>query len=218
MKNFGKTLARLREDRGLTQVQLAVRSKVSPSTISQLERSPVAEGNQATRTLVAQALGMTWEQLENIWLGRTDLPPPSTHRLAQERPMGIPVINRTPGGPAHDYEDVGIDHYRWLGIDPNTWGDPEVFAIEIVGDSMAPRYNSGDIVVCSPAAKQEPGCACFVRFDGSGDSACTLKRVWPIDAQRVELRPDNPGHAPTIVTRESIARMARVVATVRMEI
>ena len=216
--HFGNTLAKLRETAGMTQVEFSVKSGVSPSTISKLERSLVPEGTSKTKNRLAEALNLTWEQLESIWLGRTDKPPASTHRLARgPKPMGIPIINQTPGGPAHDYEDVGVDHYRWLGIDPGAWGDPEVFAVQVVGDSMSPRYNSGDVVVLSPAAKTKPGDACFVRFDGSGDSQCTLKRVWPIDAERMELRPDNPGHVPVIVARESIIRMAKIVATVRME-
>ena len=88
----------------------------------------------------------------------------------------VPVINRVSAGYPKDFTDLGYpprvaDDY--VGC-PDVH-DKDAFAARVHGDSMAPKYRQGDIVIFSPALSPREGDDCFVRFD---DGQTTFKRVF----------------------------------------
>ena len=89
----------------------------------------------------------------------------------------VPVINKVSAGYPADFNDldypVGIadDYVRCPDLH-----DPNAFAVRVVGDSMEPRFQEGDIVVFSPAAEVQSGDDCFVRFEMPHET--TFKRVF----------------------------------------
>jgi repressor LexA len=122
----------------------------------------------------------------------------------------VPVINRVSAGYPTDFNDldypVGFadDYVRCPDMH-----DPNVFAVRVIGDSMEPKFQQGDIVIFSPAAQVNSGDDCFVRFAQPHES--TFKRVFFEDEKHVRLQPRNDNYPPTIVEGDRINGMYRAV-------
>jgi len=142
---------------------------------------------------------------------------------ARATPDGfIPVVNSAPAGPPVDYQEFGID--TSIGCDyvprantPEQQSAEFLFAVIVVGDSMSPAFEDGDLVIFRPLGADETladGAAMFVRFAANRDHTCTFKRIYRVEGApdelgiRYELRPDNPAHAILCVRAEEIDRMA----------
>ncbi|MEM8739280.1 MAG: LexA family transcriptional regulator [Planctomycetota bacterium] len=123
----------------------------------------------------------------------------------------VPIINQVAAGHAVEHTDLGYPDGaadRYLDVPEAV--DADSFSTVIVGDSMRPRYEPGDVVVCSGSAKVEEGCDCFVRL--APDHESTFKRVY-FDAGpgMIRLQPLNPDFPPRIVGREQVSGMYRAV-------
>lgn len=94
-------------------------------------------------------------------------------------------------------------------------GDPEALAMIVLGDSMAPLYLDGDIVVCSPAVAPVSGAACLVRT-ADGD---TIRRAQfdrdDEGRELVRLEALAPGIEPVTLPRADLAGIAPVIALIR---
>ncbi len=116
----------------------------------------------------------------------------------------VPVINKVAAGyPRHftdlDYPPSVADEYiRCVDLH-----DPQAFAARVVGDSMEPKYQEGDIVVFSPAVTASSGDDCFVRFEDDG--ATTFKRVYQDDEGTLRLQPLNDQYPAEVFPRERIS-------------
>ena len=129
----------------------------------------------------------------------------------------VPLINMVAAGQPSAFTDLDYparvaDEY----VSCPEMTDPQAFAARVVGASMEPTYQEGDIVVFSPDAPIEDGCDCFVRLEP--DQETTFKRVYFEETgddgggrQRVRLQPLNPAFSPLTVDRESISGMYRAV-------
>ena len=53
----------------------------------------------------------------------------------------------------------------WDEIDFPDFGQEKVFALEVTGDSMAPLYRDGDVLIVSPTASIRKGDRVVVRTD-----------------------------------------------------
>jgi SOS-response transcriptional repressor LexA len=134
-------------------------------------------------------------------------------------PVQVPLINSVAAGYPTAFTDLGYparaadEHVRAPDLD-----DPDAFAATIVGDSMAPDYRAGDIVVFSPARPIRSGADCFVRLER--DDEMTFKRVLlegpdPDAPTHVRLIPLNPAYPTRLYPRESIAFMCAAVSVTR---
>ena len=131
--------------------------------------------------------------------------------LALGRP--VPVINKVAAGYPTAFDDldypVGIadDYIRCPGV-----GDPNAFAVRVVGDSMEPGFKEGDIVVFSPAAEVRNGDDCFVRFASPHET--TFKRVYFESGDMIRLQPRNEKYAPAMAEGKRISGLYRAIAKV----
>jgi phage repressor protein C with HTH and peptisase S24 domain len=122
----------------------------------------------------------------------------------------VPIINKVAAGYPTDFNDLdypaGIadDYVRCPDVH-----DPNAFAVRVVGDSMEPRFQEGDIVIFSPAAEVRNGDDCFVRFALPHET--TFKRVFFEAKNKVRLQPRNEKYSPTIVDGKRINGMYRAV-------
>ena len=142
----------------------------------------------------------------------------------------VPVINRVSAGYPKDFTDMSYpprvaDDY--IGC-PDVH-DRDAFAARVSGDSMAPKYGEGDIVVFSPAAQPKSGDDCFVRF---ADGHTTFKRVFfetaegngagnggagngsadaPGSPSTLRLQPRNEKYRPQVVPSEQVSGLYKAV-------
>jgi transcriptional regulator with XRE-family HTH domain len=106
-------------------------------------------------------------------------------------------------------EDAGF-HFNGEVIDyarrpPGLIGSKNVFAIYVVGDSMSPRYDEGDMVFVHPGHPPRPGCDVIVELQGrDGDPGpCYIKRLQRRTPTRLVLSQFNPA-------REIVVPLAKV--------
>ena len=122
----------------------------------------------------------------------------------------VPVINKVAAGYPSDFNDldypVGIadDYVRCPDLH-----DPNAFAVRVVGDSMEPKFQEGDIVVFSPAAEVNSGDDCFIRFEMPHET--TFKRAFFEPKNKIRLQPRNEKYAPTVVEGKRINGIYRAV-------
>jgi SOS-response transcriptional repressor LexA len=117
---------------------------------------------------------------------------------------GVPLINKVAAGYPTDFTDldyparVADEYVACPGIQ-----DPEAFAARVVGESMQPRYEAGDILIFSPRRDPADGSDCFARL--LPDHHTTFKRVFFDSDDRVRLQPLNPAFSPQVVPLDQVA-------------
>ena len=145
-----------------------------------------------------------------------DAPTGEPRMLSRDSTQRVPLINRVAAGYPKDFTDldyparVADEYVACPHLD-----DPDAFAARVVGDSMIPDYNEGDIVVFSPRAEIKDGADCFVRLEP--DHHTTFKRVFfeadqgQRKGSRIRLQPLNARYAPTTLPREQVSGLWRAV-------
>jgi len=125
----------------------------------------------------------------------------------------VPIINKVSAGYPRDFTDLSYpkgvaDDY----VSCPDLHDEHAFAARVHGDSMWPKYRSGDIVVFSPGTAVRNGDDCFVRF---GDGQTTFKRVFFESEEGgksvLRLQPRNEKYRPRTVAAEEISGLYRAV-------
>ncbi len=116
----------------------------------------------------------------------------------------VPVINKVSAGYPHHFTDldyppsVADEYVRCPDVH-----DVQAFAARVVGDSMAPNYSEGDLVIFSPNAQVRSGDDCFVRFDA--DNSTTFKRFYSAKGGDIRLQPLNDKYPAEMYDREQIS-------------
>jgi phage repressor protein C with HTH and peptisase S24 domain len=122
----------------------------------------------------------------------------------------VPVINKVAAGYPTDFDDlnypagVADDYVRCPDLH-----DPNAFAVRVVGDSMEPKFQEGDIVIFSPVAEVHNGDDCFVRFAMPHET--TFKRVFFEADNKVRLQPRNDKYPPNIIDGKRINGLYRAI-------
>jgi SOS-response transcriptional repressor LexA len=96
---------------------------------------------------------------------------------------------------------------------PSVSGDPQAYAVTIVGDSMAPRFEPGERAYVSPRAAAAIGDDVIVQLTGNGEEDVAgrvvmvlIKRLVRRTAREIELRQFNPD----LTFRVPAARVAAI--------
>ena len=142
----------------------------------------------------------------------TEAPPPEPSRMRSidvgTLPGGVcfrvPLINKVAAGYPTDFTDL---EYPARSADEHVYApgvaDSGAFAATVVGESMAPQYREGDVIIFSPGRDVADGDDCFVRL--LPDHHTTFKRVFFEADGRVRLQPLNPAFAPVVVALEDVS-------------
>lgn len=189
MAKFASIIKNLRIERGITQEQLAALLKISRSTVGMYEtgsREPDFETLEAIADIfnvdMDYLVGRSTQERRNpitptIPAGFEPLPEMTTIPLVGSIACGTPIT-------AEENIEARI------GI-PAAWNAD--FALTCKGDSMAPRYQDGDVVCIRCQPEVENGQIAAVRI---GDEA-TLKRFYQ-EGDTVTLVPVNPAYTPLV--------------------
>lgn len=153
-----------REQMGLSQAQIGKRCGVKQQSIEQFEGGEV----QRPRYIVelAEALEVTLEWLRygrgpsplsptSSMALKSPQPPPTFPRL-DDMPRDVPVEGTAAGNVSGAFQIVGgpVDFVR---RPPGIAGAKDVYALYVVGESMFPRFDEGELIYVHPGRPVHPG-------------------------------------------------------------
>lgn len=212
--NIGEKIKLLRHLKGFRQEDLAKKTGLTQSYISNIEKG--AEPSIKTLSKIANALGMTLQELIS-WTPEKETKETLRRRierleallLASKEIAVIPVYNRVNAGfpdaiPDPEYIE---GHIFVPGIK-----EKDAFGFIVEGNSMEPTLHEGDIIVVSRYKTPTKKDIVFVVLK---DGSVTVKRYSPTNGQ-VVLIPDNPEYDPMIYKPEDVSFIGVVVARVEV--
>lgn len=196
-KIFAENLQRYLFDRDVSQRELSRIMDVSPSTVSSW-----CTGLKIPR------MGMI-EKLANYFgIEKSDLIEPPAPEKKAGRGVKIPVLGTVAAGiPIEAVEDI-LDYEE---IEPELASTGEFFALQIKGDSMEPRMQSGDVVIVRQQPDVESGDVAVVLING--DEA-TVKKLLK-QSGGIVLQAFNPAYEPMFFSPQDIEeKPVRVIGKV----
>lgn len=184
---FARNIKALREDSGLTQVELGKKLETESMTISRWERSEIVRPHPKTVEQLCEYFGVTSGDLlsENGYYAKTR----GVSTIAPRPATGsLPIIGAAHAGdpcPAYEVDGGTLDC-------PEEYCREGNFFIRINGDSMDRQLVDGTYALIDVHAQVNSGDIALVKVNG--DDA-TVKRVKFMDGIAV-LEPDssNPSH------------------------
>jgi phage repressor protein C with HTH and peptisase S24 domain len=199
-----------RKYRGLTQEQLADMIDMSNSNLSRIESGAVRYTSDSLE-MIAHALAVDVTDLlsrgPSDGLNPGDTTPSLTldrknaQKSTQTGPTipapskmskDVPVYGTAQGGPvgAFQMENGVIDYVR---RPPGIADAKDVYALYIVGDSMEPRYQEGELVYVSSKRPVRPGDYVIVEFvNGDDEQVAYCKQLMRRSASTLQLAQTNP--------------------------
>lgn len=116
----------------------------------------------------------------------------------------VPIINWAPAGPPEDWTDLDYpvghadEYFPILDCD-----DRNAFGLKVVGSSMLPAYQSGNILIFFPSISPKSGQDCFVRFssDCPKGHGVTFKRVEQVEDKLLLIPLNQAEHENILVDR-----------------
>lgn len=184
---FARNIKALREDSGLTQVELGKKLETESMTISRWERSEIVRPHPKTVEQLCEYFGVTSGDLlsENGYYAKTR----GVSTIAPRPATGsLPIVGAAHAGdpcPAYELDGGTLDC-------PEEYCREGNFFIRINGDSMDRQLVDGTYALIDVHAQVNSGDIALVKVNG--DDA-TVKRVKLMDGIAV-LEPDssNPDH------------------------
>jgi repressor LexA len=207
---------RIREARlskQLDQSDLAAKIDIATRTIQRWEKGDqVPDSNYLMRIAKATGVAARWLLSGEGEMIPTDeqkmkVIPLPTSRYKKVDLVSLPLLASVPAG-ALSQRFHSDQAERFITVDDVR--DPNAFALEVKGNSMAPRIENGDIIVVTPKLEVRSGDICVVRVDEED----TVKRI-KIDEQFVHLIPLNPEYEPMVVRKKDVTFMWRVVKVIK---
>lgn len=193
---MGNYLADRRIALGYTQKEIASMVGVTEATISRWESGAIANMRRDRINLLANALKTTPDFIMTGNITST-LPSPDV----TEDTITFPVLVDVAAGydqPAQylqnwEGEKIEVPRAFLHGRTPDDY-----FAMRVVGDSMYPDYQDGDVLlVLRQATYDYSGQVCVVLYDGED---ATLKRVECVPGEWMKLLPINPQYPPRTIS------------------
>ena len=201
MSKTGDIIRALREGQNLSQAALAKKVGVSQATIDKIERG------ESTRTRflseIATALGVSVDGLKAG--GKVVIPQPNQRNFSSQGslPSGredLPIYASAQGGQGEiiiNYDP--IDYVQRPSPLENVKGG---YAMYIVGDSMAPAFEQGDLVLVNPHLPYKANDDVLIFKDHDHEHAAVVKRLVKATADLWHLKQFNPDKTFTLSRKE----------------
>lgn len=206
-ESIHQRIKRLREVAQLSQSDLARRLGVTPQTVQQWEL-PEGQGGTAPRRKrlpeLADIFGIDIGELMGASEGPRGLRASQNESKYLIDVVEVPVFDASasmgPGKGMPDHDTV-VDNLRmtkkWVNRNlPSLSGPSNLAAISAYGDSMAPTFNDGDILIVDRGVSELRLDAVYV-LAMNGD--LYIKRVQRRPDNTVAIISDNPVYQPVIV-------------------
>jgi repressor LexA len=203
--------ARTRKE--MDQARLAAKLDVATRTVQRWEAGQqVPDSNYLMR--IAKVTGVTPHWLltgdGDIYTksaAESKVIPMPTGRYKRVELVSLPLLSSVPGGaPSLMFHPDYVEKY----ITVDDIKDSSAFALEVKGNSMAPRIEDSDIIVVSPKLEARTGDICVVRVNDED----TVKRV-KIEDHFLHLIPLNPEYEPMVVRKKDVTFVWRVVKVIK---
>ena len=188
---------------GLSASGLARKSGLDPTTFNRSKRI-AGDGRPRwpSTESIAKALDATATNLDLFM-----------EILGGSHPSGarrtVPLIGMAQAGEGGYFDDGGFPVGQGWDEIAFPDGDHEhAYALEISGDSMAPVYRDGDVVMVAPGAPVRRGDRVVVK---TTEGEVLAKELARRTAKQVELRSLNPEHPDRTFPASQVAWIARIV-------
>lgn len=158
-----------------------------------------------------------WLEERGLKVSRVTVPTlPKVEFMVSEPGTGTPILGEVTAGGL--VESTVFDEGEMPERIPLYYpGRARVYALRIRGDSMAPEYRPGEVLIVQDATRDdlEDGEDAVVQLDGARDGASTFKRCIFAGEGRVKLVPLNSAYLTQECRFEHIARIGKVLGTYR---
>jgi len=212
-QTLASRIRQARVRRALEQAKLAARLDIATRTLQRWEKGDqVPDSNDLLRLARITGVATHWLLTGEGSMYQSDqseakilsLP---TNRYKKVELVSLPLLSSVPGGaPSLMFHPDYVEKY----ITVDDVHDSGAFALEVKGNSMAPKIEDGDIIVVSPKLEPRSGDICVVRVSDED----TVKRI-KIDDQLVYLIPLNPEYEPMAIKKRDVAFMWRVIKVIK---
>jgi phage repressor protein C with HTH and peptisase S24 domain len=188
---------------GMTASGLARKAGLDATSFNKSKRvSPEGRERWPSTESIAKILRATGATLEDFL--RLVEPSGSLRRSM------VPMIAMNEAGAGKILTDEGLPSGGpgWDEIEFPDFGQEKVFALEVTGDTMAPLYRDGDILIVSPTASTRKGDRIVVCTTGGEILAKELKRR---SAKTLEMAALIRDQEDRVIPTEEIAWTARIM-------
>lgn len=233
---FGSTIASAIDAVGLTHQELADRVGVSRPAITQIisgSRRQISgslinalarelnlnggellrlkeEGSPLREEVVASVI--TRDIMPRTEAVRADMPEPRY----QEYPRNVPVTGTKPGGSEGSFLLNG-EIVEYIPRPPGIANASGIFAIWLIGDTMAPRFDEGALLYIHPGRAPRAGDDVLIELlpDTDGSRIALVKRLVKRNISAVEVEQLNP---PKIfsISLDRIAHIYKILTTAEL--
>jgi repressor LexA len=213
MRTIAQRIREARMTKGMDQAKLAAKLDIATRTVQRWEQGEqVPDSHYLMRLAKATGVAPHWlltgegQQYAKTYTDQNVLPMPVS-QYKKLKLISLPLLSSVPGGaPKFIFHPDYVEKY----ITVDDVNDQSAFALEVKGNSMAPRIEDGDIIVVSPKLEGKSGDICVVRVNDED----TVKRV-KIDSEYIQLIPLNPEYEPMVVRKRDVVFVWRVVKVIK---
>ena len=197
-----RALDTLAAENGLSASGLAKRAGLDPTTFNPSKRRmPDGRARWPSTESLAKVLTATGASLDEFTALVSE-----GHAV---RARMVPLIGMAQAGNAGFFDDSGFPAGSgWDDIAFPDNPDPNCYALEISGESMAPVYRDGDRILVSPSANVRRGDRVVVKTRAGEVLAKALARM---TAQRIELKSFNPAFEDRGFVLNEVAFVHRII-------
>ena len=211
--NIGQRIREARQAKSYDQARLAAKLDVATRTLQRWEKGEqVPDGTYLMRIAKTTGVNPPWllsgeGEMFPMPGGQSNVIPLAPGKYKKVELVTLPLLSSVPGGvPSLMFHPDYVEKY----ITVDNVSDTNAFALEVKGNSMAPRIEDGDIIVVSPKHESRNGDICVVRVQDED----TVKRV-RIEDQFVHLIPLNPEYEPMVIRKRDVTFMWRVIKVIK---
>lgn len=211
MRRFyvGERVKRLREQKKMSQLELAQVIKRRPETIARWENEPDRGIKESDCRALAKALGVSFEELTGKELRETIA---LQDTVALRHYVRLPLLGTCP---ASEKSVVQDEVERWIEFPKDLVRGRRLYLLRVRGDSMnRAGIEDGDVVIVEADKEPANGQIVVARVD----SESTIKRFYRSD-DRITLTPDstNPRQQPMVFTKKNEVMLRGCVEAVWMK-
>jgi phage repressor protein C with HTH and peptisase S24 domain len=195
-------LDRLAARAGLSASGLAKKAGLDPTTFNKSKRiTPEGRARWPSTESVAKSLAATGTSIDTFVQLIEDTARPAA--------QAVPLIGFAEAGAGGYFDDGGYPVGKgWDEIPFPAVADENAYALEVSGESMAPAYRDGAVIIVSPAASIRKGDRVVVK---TKDGEVMVKELKRRTSKSIELRSINPAHKERTLSVRDVLWIARIV-------